>query len=364
MATGETGSKGGSNRFSIPLETEHEEIGAVWQRHSGLRAIVAIHSTACGPALGGTRFRPYPSVEEALFDVLRLSKAMSYKAAMAGLDLGGGKAVIIGDPRRDKTEPLLEAYAKFLNRFDGRYLTAEDVGTSQADMDFLGQRSRFVTGRSAALGGSGDPSPSTAYGVVRAMEATAEALWGSASLEGRRVNVSGVGKVGHRLAVLCAERGARVRAADVSPDAVKELLSEMPGIEPADPETIHRLECDLYAPCALGAALNDRTVPELACRAVCGAANNQLANDTTEAALQARGITYVPDYVVNAGGIINIAFERGGYDADAAHAHVARIFDTTAALFAAARETGEALSVLADRTAQQRIAAGEALRSS
>ena len=161
--------------------------------------------------------------------MLRLSKAMSYKAAMAGLDLGGGKAVIIGDPHRDKTEALLEAYAEFLNRFDGRYLTAEDVGTSQADMDFLGQRSGFVTGRSAALGGSGDPSPITAYGVVRAMEATAEALWGSPSLEGRRVNVNGVGKVGHTLAVLCAERGARVTAADVSPAAVKELLAEMPG---------------------------------------------------------------------------------------------------------------------------------------
>jgi valine dehydrogenase (NAD+) len=364
MATGTTMSQDGSSRFLIPLETEHEEIGAVWQRHSGLKAIVAIHSTACGPALGGTRFRRYETVEEALFDVLRLSKAMSYKAAMAGLNLGGGKAVILGDPQRDKTEPLLEAYAAFLDRFDGRYLTAEDVGTSQADMDFLGQRSRFVTGRSAELGGSGDPSPITAYGVVRAMEATAEALWGSSSLEGRRVNVSGVGKVGHSLALLCAQRGARVTAADVSGDAVKALLKEMPGVEAADPENIHRLDCDVYAPCALGGALNDQTVPELACQAVCGAANNQLADETTEAALQVRGITYVPDYVANAGGIINIAYERGGYDGDAARAHVARIFDTTAELFEVARKTGDALSVIADRTAEQRIAAAEARRSS
>ena len=293
MATGVTGTgtgtEDGSGRFSIPMQTEHEEIGGIWQRRSGLRAIVAIHSTARGPALGGTRFRPYPTVEAALFDVLRLSKAMSYKAAMADLDLGGGKAVIIGDPQQDKTEALLEAYAEFLNGFDGRYLTAEDVGTSQADMDFLGRRSQFVTGRSAELGGSGDPSPITAYGVVRAMEATAEALWGSPSLEGRHVSVNGVGKVGHTLAVLCGERGARVTAADVSADAVKALLAEMPAAEATDTETIHRIVCDIYAPCALGGALNDRTVPELGCEAVCGAANNQLATDRTEAESSSEG---------------------------------------------------------------------------
>jgi valine dehydrogenase (NAD+) len=345
-----------------PPGAEHEEVGTIWKRRSGLRAIVAIHSTALGPSLGGTRFRAYVTMTEALHDVLRLSKAMSYKAAMAGLDLGGGKAVIVGDPAVAKTEELLVDYARFLDTFQGRYLTAEDVGTTQADMDFLGEHTRFVTGRSAAFGGSGDPSPITAYGVVRAMEATAEALWGSPSLEGRHVAVNGVGKVGHCLARLCAERGARVTAADVSGEAVALLRSEI-DVEVADPEVIHRVGCDIYAPCALGGALNDRIVPELACEAVCGAANNQLDTPEAEAALRARGITYVPDYVANAGGIINIAYEFAGHDPSAPRAHVGRIFDTVMRLFEEASRSGETLSVVADQMAEARIAAAKSRRA-
>jgi valine dehydrogenase (NAD+) len=332
----------------------HEEVGAIWKRRSGLRAIIAIHSTALGPALGGTRFRAYASMDEALRDVLRLSKAMSYKAAVAGLDLGGGKAVIVGDPGKVKSDELLIDYARFVESFEGRYLTAEDVGTTQADLDLIGEHTRYATGRSASLGGSGDPSPLTAYGVVRAMEAAAEAIFGTASLAGRHVAVNGVGKVGHDVAVLCAERGARITVADISPQAVASVLDQT-SAEVATPAEIHTTECDIYAPCALGGALSARTVPELGCRVVCGAANNQLDTPDVDEALQARGIAYVPDYVANAGGIINIAYEQGGYNPAAAKRHVGRIYDTTKTLFEQAHRTGETLSALADRMAEARM---------
>jgi len=340
----------------VPLELEHERVGATWRRDSGLVAIVAIHSTALGPALGGTRFFPYATFAAGLDDVLRLSKAMSYKAALAGLAFGGGKAVIIGDPA-GKTEALLHDYAKFVDSFEGSYMTAEDVGTSQADMDYLGRFTPYVTGRSRELGGSGDPSPVTAYGVMRAMEATAEALTGTPSLEGLRVAISGVGKVGHTLAVLCHERGATLTVADVSTEAVQTLLEEVPAgaVEPA---AVHRVECDIYAPCALGGAISRETAAELRCRAVCGAANNQLAEPEVEGLLAERGIVYVPDYLANAGGIINIAYEHGGYDEEAALAHVGRIFETARRLFEQARATGEPLSVLADRAAEEAMARG------
>lgn len=351
-----TSPSGSSDAIDLALGAEHEEVRAVWRPRSGLRAIVAIHSTVLGPSLGGARFRPYSSVEEALADVLRLSKAMSYKAAVAGLDLGGGKAVILGDPALTRTDELMLDYGRFVDTFAGRYLTAEDVGTTQADMDLIATETPFVGGRSEALGGSGDPSPITAFGVVRAIEATAAALWGSPSLDGRHIAVNGVGKVGGVLAALCAERGARLSIADVSAAALGALGAEL-AADVVSPDAIHAVECDVYAPCALGSALNERTVPELSCQAVCGAANNQLDTPDTEAALQARGITYVPDYVANAGGIINIAYESGGYDAEAARAHVARIYDTVARLFEEASRTGKRLSVLADRMAEGRIAA-------
>lgn len=344
-----------SEAAHLALGAGHEEIRAVWRPRSRLRAIIAVHSTALGPSLGGTRFRAYGSTGEALIDVLRLSKAMSYKAALAGLAHGGGKAVIIGDPAVTRTDELMTDYAHFLDSFGGRYLTAEDVGTSQADMDLIGEVTPFVRGRSVSLGGSGDPSPMTAFGVVRAIEATASSLWGSPTLEGRHIAISGVGKVGHALAQLCAERGARLTVADTSATALASLRARLEA-DVVAPEAIHAVDCDLFAPCALGSALNGRTVPELACEAVCGAANNQLDTPDTEIALQARGITYVPDYVANAGGIINIAYEPG-YDPEAARAHVARIYDTVVSLFEEAGRSGERLSLIADRTAEARMAA-------
>lgn len=341
------------------LDTDHEEVGGIWRKGSGLRAIVAIHSTALGPALGGTRFRPYDSVAEALGDVLRLSRAMSYKAAMAGLDLGGGKAVIIGDPAKLRSPRLFEDYAAFLDSFAGRYYTAEDVGTSQADMDELGKHTRFVTGRSIEAGGSGDPSPVTAFGVFRAMQATARKLWGSDSLSGRTVAISGVGKVGATLAQLAHEDGAKLVVADVDRAAVAEAVEQL-GATASDPSEIHRVRCDIYAPCALGGALNDETVPELACEAVVGAANNQLAAPELADVLNKRSIAYVPDYVANAGGIINIAYERGGYDAEKARAHVSRIYDAVSDLFDEAGRSGRTLEAIAEETAERRMAAAGA----
>jgi glutamate dehydrogenase/leucine dehydrogenase len=345
----------------IPLDLEHEHVAATWRRASGLRAIIAVHSTALGPALGGTRFFPYESFAAGLADVLRLSKAMSYKAALAGLAFGGGKAVILGDPA-GKTPRLLEDYARFVEGFGGSYVTAEDVGTSQDDMDYIGRFTPHVAGRSRELGGSGDPSPVTAYGVVRAMEATAEALFGKDGFDGLHVAVSGVGKVGHTLARLCHERGARLSVADVSGDAVSSLLAEVEA-EVVAPDEIHRVECDVYAPCALGGAINSERAAELRCRAICGAANNQLESPEIEAELARRDIVYVPDYLANAGGIINIAYEDGGYDEKLAREHVGRIYDTTRRLFEQARETGEPLSVLADRTAEEAMATAGAAKS-
>ncbi len=337
------------------LGTDHEEVGGIWRQRTGLMAIVAIHSTALGPSLGGTRFKPYDSVAEALNDVLRLSKGMSYKSAMAGLDLGGGKAVIIGDPAKLRSPEFFKDYAAFLDSFGGRYFTAEDVGTSQADMDELGRHTPYVAGRSTEVGGSGDPSPVTAYGVFRAMQAAAERLWGSSSLPGRTIAISGVGKVGSSLARLAAAEGAKLVVADVNQAAVDELVEAI-GASPTEVSEIHRTHCDIYAPCALGAALNETTVPELACEAVVGAANNQLSGPEMADELARRHIAYVPDYVANAGGVINIAYERGGYDPEAARAHVGRIYDTVLELFAEAQASGQTLEAVADRTAEERIA--------
>src|SRR5579875_759008 len=313
-------------------KAEHEEIRGAWRSRSGLRAIVAIHSTALGPSLGGTRFRPYETVADALADVLRLSQAMSYKAAMAGLDLGGGKAVIIGSPARLRSPALWEDYAAFLDGFGSRYYTAEDVGTTQADMDEIGRHTSYVTGRSVEAGGSGDPSPVTAYGVLRAMQATVRSLFAAESLEGRTIAISGVGKVGHTLAELAAAEGAKVVVGDIDATAARRA-AELTGATVVP-------------------------VAELACEAVVGAANNQLASPEMADRLHDRGIAYVPDYVANAGGIINIAYERGRpYDPEAARAHVGRIYDTVLALFNDAASTGETLEVIAERTAKQRIAA-------
>ncbi len=338
----------------------HEQV--VWgaDRATGLRAIVAVHSTVLGPALGGTRFRPYPDEEAALVDVLRLSRAMTYKAALAGLDLGGGKAVILGDPRHLRSEGLLRAYGRFIDSLGGRYVTAEDVGTDQADMDVLRRETRHVTGVSELLGGSGDPSPATALGVVHALHAVAEHQWGSPSLEGRAVVVLGVGKVGSALVGHLVASGAKVSVADIDPNRVQAMVSRH-GATAVGVEEALTLDADVLAPCALGGILNATTIPWLGCRAVCGSANNPLAESADARRLADRGILYAPDYVVSAGGIINLAEELVGYDQAAATAKLAAIRTTTANVLAAAAASGVTTLEAADCLAESRLrAAAEA----
>ena len=323
---------------------------------SGLRAIIAIYSTALGPGLGGTRFYPYPSEDAALADVLNLSRAMTYKNALAGLDLGGGKAVIIGDPAREKSEPLLRAYGRFVQSLGGRYITACDIGTYSEDMDLIARECRYVTGRTVPHGGAGDSSVLTALGVFQGMRAAAGHAWGDTSLTGRRVGIEGVGKVGRRLAGLLAEAGARVMICDVNPDAVARVRAEHPEAEVAgDRGELLAADLDVYAPCALGGALGDETVQALSARIVCGGANNQLAHPGIEKVLADRGILYAPDYVVNAGGVIQVADELHGFSFERARARAERIFDTTRRIFALADEEGVPPAAAADRLAERRM---------
>lgn len=320
---------------------DHEQVVFCHDRASGLRAIVAIHSTALGPSLGGTRFFPYASDDDALADVLRLSEGMTYKAAVAGLDQGGGKAVVIGDPARDRTEDLMLAYGRFVDALAGRYITAEDVGTTQADMDVIRGVTRYVTGTSEALGGSGDPSAATAFGLASAMRALLFLSTGRDALADSHVVVSGVGKVGSHLVANLVQAGARVTVADVSAEAVERARSSYDVAVVAADEA-HRVPCDIFSPCALGGVLNATTIPDLRCWAVAGAANNQLASPGCGRMLADAGVLYAPDFVVNAGGIINISFEwsAGGYDRDAAFARVARVYDTTLTIVDAAKRDG------------------------
>jgi leucine dehydrogenase len=336
------------------LGQEYEEVVHFHEPASGLKAIVAIHSTALGPALGGTRFFPFPSEQEALRDVLRLARGMTYKAAAAGLDLGGGKAVIIGDPKRDKSERLFRAYGRFIESLGGRYVTAEDVGTGREDMDILRRETRWVTGVSKRLGGSGDPSPVTAYGVFQGLRACAEEALQTASLDGVSIVVSGVGKVGYHLVGHLAEAGAKVTVADVDVDAVGRAVSNY-GVDTVEPEKAHALDCDVFAPCALGGAIRDDTIPELKCKVVAGAANNQLQRPEHADALAELGILYAPDFVINAGGLINVADELIGYDRERAMARVEGIYRTLREVFRRARLEGITPAEAATRLAEDRI---------
>ena len=336
--------------------SEHEQVVFCSDRGSGLRAVIAIHSTALGPALGGTRFHPYASEEAAVADALALSRAMSYKNSLAGLDLGGGKAVIIGDPRRDKSEALLRAYGRFVEALGGRYLTACDVGTYNADLDVVARETRFAHGRSLAVGGCGDSSVLTAAGVFQGMRAAAQHRWGSPSLAGRTVAVAGVGKVGSWLVDSLVEDGAAVVVTDVEPAAVERVTTKHPGVRAvADTAALVRTEHDVYAPCALGGALDDETVAVLPAQIVCGGANNQLAHEGTAQLLADRGVLYAPDYLVNAGGVIQVEDERHGFDFARAEARAALIFDVALRVFAAAETDGVSPAVAADALAEERI---------
>lgn len=336
----------------------HEQVVLCQDRATGLKAVIALHNTALGPALGGTRFYPYATEAEAVADALNLARGMSYKNAMAGLDHGGGKAVIIGDPEQIKSEELLLAYGRFVASLGGRYVTACDVGTYVADMDVVARTNRWTTGRSPENGGAGDSSVLTAFGVFQGMRASAQHVWGDPTLRGRKVGVAGVGKVGHYLVEHLLADGAEVVITDVREESVRRITEKFPQVRVVeDTEALIRVEdLDVYAPCALGGALSEDTVPFLTAKIVCGAANNQLAHPGIEKDLVERGILYAPDYVVNAGGVIQVADELHGFDFDRCKAKATKIFDTTLEIFARAKADGIPPAAASDRIAEQRMA--------
>lgn len=340
--------------FDLVAIDGHEQIVYGYDKISGLRAIIAIHSTALGPALGGTRFFPYETEEDALEDALRLAKGMTHKAAAAGLDLGGGKAVIIGDPRQDKSERLFRAFGRIVDSLQGRYITAEDVGTTTADMDMVRSETRWALGNSVALGGAGDPSPVTARGLFAAARAVARKLWDDQDLSGRRFAVQGVGKVGSAFTQLLVEARAEVIATDAYQPALDEAVKTF-GVKPVHPDEIFSVDCDFLSPCALGASLNEVTIPQLACAAIVGSANNQLAADEDAQSIADRGILYAPDFVVNAGGLINVYDELTGYSRTRALHRVDSIFDATTNILDTAERLGINPNEAAIRVAEDRI---------
>ena len=341
--------------FGHPEFDDHERVVFGHDAASGLRAIIAIHNTNLGPALGGCRMWPYASEAEALTDVLRLARGMTYKSALAGLPFGGGKAVILGDPRKDKSEALFLAMGRFVDSFGGRYVTAEDVGVSVDDVEVMARATEHVAGTRAA--GAGDPSPSTAYGVLVGIRAAVAHKLGRNSLDGVRVAVQGAGHVGYHLCHLLHEAGARLTVADIDHNAVERVADEL-GALPVAPDAITSVEGEVFAPCALGAVINDETLGQLQVPIVAGSANNQLAAPRHGVELLRRGVLYAPDYVINAGGVINISHEGPAYDKQAAVDHVARIHETLREIFGRAEAAGIPTSEAADRLAEERFTKG------
>ena len=341
--------------FAAMQKYDYEQLVFCQDESSGLNAIICIHDTTLGPALGGTRMWPYAAEEEAVTDVLRLARGMTYKNAAAGLNLGGGKAVIIGDPQKDKSEELFRAFGRFIQGLNGRYITAEDVGTSVADMDLIHLETDYVTGVSPAYGSSGNPSPVTAYGVYRGMKAAARLAFGQDDLSGKVIAVQGVGNVAYHLCRYLHEEGARLIVTDIREDNLSRAVRDF-GAKAVGVSEIYGADCDIFSPCALGAVLNDATIPLLKARVVAGSANNQLKEDRHGDMLHAKGILYAPDYVINAGGVINVADELQGYSRDRAMKKVEGIYDRLLRVFEIAERDGVTPNKAADRMAEERIA--------
>ena len=332
----------------------HEQVVFVSDPKSGLRCIIAIHDTTLGPALGGTRMWGYASEDDALTDALRLSKAMTYKASLAGLDLGGGKGVIIGDPHKDKSEALFHAYGRAVNTLGGRYITAEDVGTTFEDLQMVMSETRWVVGKAPEIGGSGDSGPATGLGVYQGMRACAKEAFGTPSLAGCTVAIQGFGKVASNLARYLKADGAKLIVSEVYAPSSARAGDEF-GAQIVEPDRIYDVPCDVFSPCALGAVLNSNTIPRLKCRVVAGGANNQLAETIDGDRLQDRGILYGPDYLLNAGGLINLSFELTTYDAKAAMAKVGAIYDTMERVIELAKQTRASTARTADLLAERRV---------
>ncbi|HYR09035.1 MAG TPA: Glu/Leu/Phe/Val dehydrogenase dimerization domain-containing protein [Longimicrobium sp.] len=339
--------------FSVIAEHDHEQVVFCHEPSCGYKGIIAIHNTVLGPALGGTRYWNYNNDQEAFVDALRLSRGMTYKAAVAGLNLGGGKSVIVGDPKRTNREEIFRAHGRFVETLKGRYITAEDVGTSVDDMEFVAMETESVAGRAQA---SGDPSPVTAYGTYRGIKAAAMAKYGSDSLSGKTVTVQGVGHVGYYLCQNLASEGARLVVTDIDQERVQRVVHDF-GAQAVSPDQIYGVEADIYAPSALGATVNDDTIPLLKVDIVAGAANNVLAEARHGDELHRRGILYAPDYVINAGGLINVYGELHGWASERAMRKAGDIYNTLLRIFELSENEGVPTYVAADRIAEQRISA-------
>jgi len=342
------------NLFDTLAEMGHEEIAMGSDPRSGYRGIVAIHSTKLGPALGGTRFWSYATDDEAIVDALRLSRGMTYKNAVAGLHLGGGKSVIIGDNRTIDREEIFRAHGRLVESLGGRYITAEDVGTSTADMDFVHLETKHVAGLAHA---SGDPSPVTAHGVFRAVQASAKARWGSDDLTGKVVAIQGCGSVGRFLAGELHEAGAKLFVTDIHPERAQRVADET-GATIVGPGEIYSVAADIFAPCAMGGIINDETIPQLKVEIVAGGANNQLLEPRHGDILEQRGLMYAPDYVANAGGVINVYGEVAGWDAEHALQKADEIYDTILGVYEIAKAENIPSYQAADRLAERRLEAG------
>jgi leucine dehydrogenase len=342
--------------FDQMQQTGHEQLVFCHDPHTGLNAIIAIHDTTLGPALGGTRLWNYNSHEEAVTDALRLSRGMTYKAAVSGLNLGGGKAVIIGDAGKIKTEALWRRYGKFVNSLNGKYITAEDVNTSARDMEFISLETRFVTGVPEYMGGSGDPSPFTAYGVFIGMKASAKKTWGTDNLSGKKVLVQGVGHVGQYLVAHLVGEGAEVAVSDINESKIKETVAKFPMVRVLNNDEIYDYDMDIYAPCALGATLNTASIGKLKCAIVSGAANNQLEQEDVHGRmLIEKGILYAPDFLINAGGLINVSAELDDYNKDRVMGQVEKIYERTLDIFALSEAENIPTQAAAIRMAENRL---------
>ncbi len=335
----------------------HEQVVFCQDKDTGLKAIIGVHNTILGPALGGTRMYDYKTEWDALNDVLRLSRGMTYKAAITGLNLGGGKAVIIGDPKKIKTPDLMRRFGKFVHTLGGKYYTAEDVGMETSDMDTVREVTPYVTGISESKGGAGNPSPVTAYGVYMGMKAATKFAYGNDNLDGKRILVQGIGHVGEELVRLTSEEGAHVVISDINEERLAEVSAKY-GVDIYRGNDLYSEAADIYAPCALGATINNDTIDKLKVKVVAGAANNQLANEAIHGPLlQKKEIVYAPDFLINAGGIINVYAEIEGYGRDQIMSKTENIYNTTLDIFNRAKATNTTTNAAAIGIAEDRITA-------
>lgn len=343
--------------FNVSDFDNHEQVVFCCDEKVGLKAIIAIHNTNLGPALGGCRFWNYEQEEDALRDVLRLSRGMTYKAALANLKLGGGKSVIIGDAKTQKTPELLARFGEFVERLNGIYITAEDVNTSPEDMSVIHSKTEHVVGLQDIEGGSGDPSVLTAYGTIVSMQACILHRLGTASMDGVHVVIQGLGHVGKLIAEDLHKKGARLTITDIN-KGWAEKIAEQLGATYVDPDGIYDIKGDVFAPCALGGIINDQTIERLKCPMIVGCANNQLAEKRHGAALKEAGVLYAPDYVVNAGGLINVTYEGKRYNLDTVLEHVNGIRGTLLEILEISEAENISTNAASDRLAEQRFLAG------